>query len=380
MSIDFSKVTSLSDQYGVIVQIANKQGGVLWTRSNDGAMVFQVEKITSDTYAGETTYSAEEFILLDIYPKTNGTVSVTYGGLTKTVTDTSGAEEPNAIQVFFGTFNGVADEVETPASGTLTISGDYMGVGCSTYDSSSSSKDSSAKCGCVTAITSWGDATTLPDEAFADCTKLTSVTIPHGLNLSASGVFDGCTSLQSVVLNCEDVAPTLIAIGYTPPFSNCPALTSVTLGEMVYYLSGEVFEGCASITSFMVAEMNEYYSAEAGVLYDEDKTDLVCYPSANGEYTVPNHVKQILSYAFPGCTGLTKVTIHESVKSIGGQSFYGCTGLTEIVILATKPPSLTGSSPFSDTTFSIVVPAGCGEAYKAATGWSGVADRIVEAS
>ena len=102
-----------------------------------GPVILEVEKITSDTYASATTYTGEQFILLDIYPKTNGTVKVTYGGLTKTITDTSGAAEPNAQQVFFGTFNGVSDSVTTPASGTLTIEGKYAAFGIGLPHSSS---------------------------------------------------------------------------------------------------------------------------------------------------------------------------------------------------------------------------------------------------
>ena len=35
---------------------------------NGAPVIMQVEKVTSDTYANETQYTAEEFILLDIYP------------------------------------------------------------------------------------------------------------------------------------------------------------------------------------------------------------------------------------------------------------------------------------------------------------------------
>lgn len=101
-----------------------------------GPVVLEVEKITSDTYVGETTSTGETFILIDIYPKANGTVKVTYGGLTKIVTDTSGAEQPNATQVFFGKYGGSSDSVETPTSGTLTISGDYAGFGCGAFKTS----------------------------------------------------------------------------------------------------------------------------------------------------------------------------------------------------------------------------------------------------
>lgn len=134
-----------------------------------GKVILEVEKITHDTYAGETTYTAEEFILLDIYPKTNGTVSVTYGGLTKTITDTSGAAEPNAQQVFFGTFNGVTDEVATPASGELTIEGDYYAFTCGSF-ASGGKYHLATTCKCITNIHEWGSVNNIPNNAFSSVT------------------------------------------------------------------------------------------------------------------------------------------------------------------------------------------------------------------
>ena len=203
MSIDLSKATALCDDYGNIVQL-ELGGKVIWAVSG-GKVILLVEKITSDTYAGETTYTGEQFILLDIYPKTNGTVKVTYGGLTKTITDTSGAEEPNAQQVFFGTFNGVSDSVATPASGELTIEGDYYGFGIGSYDASD--KDVvKPYAGCITAVTSFGEVRKIVDNAFGPtltndsnaCLKLTSIEIPDKVSAIGRQAFYGCNGLTKV--------------------------------------------------------------------------------------------------------------------------------------------------------------------------------------
>lgn len=179
--INFSTLQSLSIPEGVVTQIA-KDEVVLWAVQSGSKIILEVEKITSDTYAGTTSYTSEEFILLDIYPKTNGTVEVTYGGLTKTITDTSGAEEPNAQQVFFGTFNGVSDSVETPASGTLTIEGDYCSVGIGTF--ASSSKVTSVACACVTQILSLGKITKIYPMAFvANGIENTELVIPSTVTI-----------------------------------------------------------------------------------------------------------------------------------------------------------------------------------------------------
>ena len=49
-------------------------------------------------------------------------------------------------------------------------------------------------------------------------------------------------------------------------------------------------------------------------------------------------IKEIRSWAFSGCTGLTSVTLTASLTTIGWGAFYGCTGLTSISL----PENLTG--------------------------------------
>ena len=255
-----------------------------------GAAVLEVEKITSDTYANSTTYTAEEFILLDIYPKTGGTVKVTYGGLTKTITDTSGAEEPNAQQVFFGTFNGVTDSVATPSSGTLTIEGDYYAFGCGFY--AFTNKLDNYTCICVVNILDFGNVEIIPNNAFG------VVLVPD----------------------------------------NPKRLT--------------------------------------------------------GEIIIPSTVKSIGEGAFL-VTKITSVTISNTVSVIGKGAFNGCSLLSTVKMLGSVPPKLIGQTDTDGTTSytnfgvvgseafgltEIIVPLGCGNAYKTATGWATYADYIVEAT
>ena len=223
MSIDFTTLQGLEIPEGVVTQITDASGRVIWmVQANypEGAVVLEVEKITSNTYAGEKTYYNEEFILLDIYPKTNGTVNVTYGGLTKTVTDTSGAEEPNAQQVFFGTFNGVSDSVTTPTSGTLTIEGDYYAVGGTKWIKDS--KNSSGYGQCITKVINLSRVTYIPPQAFRDCLKITEVIIPDAVTSIGASAFNGCTGLTSIT-----IPDAVTSIGANA-FNGCTGLTSIT--------------------------------------------------------------------------------------------------------------------------------------------------------
>ena len=127
MSIDFATLQGLTIPEGVVTQI-EKDGVILWCANKP--IILEVKKITSDTYAGETRYEGEQFIALDIYPRTSiSTVKITYGGLTKTLTFNG----TNAQSVYFGTLYGVSDTVSTPASGNLTIEGGCLGFAAGTY-------------------------------------------------------------------------------------------------------------------------------------------------------------------------------------------------------------------------------------------------------
>jgi hypothetical protein len=91
--VNLSTLKNLVIPEGVAIKITDALGNELWEHTEvveSDAIIFEVEKITSNTYANKTTYNNEEFILLDVYPKTNGIVRVTYGDVTKTITDTSG--------------------------------------------------------------------------------------------------------------------------------------------------------------------------------------------------------------------------------------------------------------------------------------------------
>ena len=305
----FNGLQGLTIPEGVVTQIA-KDGVVLWAVQSDKPIILEVEKITSNTYAGETTYSNEQFILLDIYPKTNGTVSVTYGGLTKTVTDTSGASEPNAHQVFFGTFNGVSDN--TPASGELTIEGDCYAFGCSTFNYSSKSGSSSV-CPCICSVSNFGNVDRLPMSCF------------NGL----------------IILS---------------PIESKFNQTNMKIPSTIKSIGGNSFVGCTSLVS---VELND-------------------------------GLETIGALAFNGCTNLVSITIPKSVTYIGANAF---ADIKSIKMLGTTPPeapitTLDGvehsftSAPTSSYFIleQIIVPKGCGNIYKTATGWSIYADYIVEVS
>lgn len=360
MSIDFATLQGLTIPEGVVTQIADASGRVLWALSG-GKVILEVEKITSDTYAGGTTYTSEQFILLSIYPKTNGTVTVTYGGLTKTITDTSGAEAPNAQDVFFGTFNGVSDSVETPASGELTIEGDYVGFAVGDFNTE---KSISGFYIGIKKISSLGNSSLIPMFAFNRCVSLENVPIPFSVKQIGAQAFAYCTGLTDM-----NIPASVEEIGVSRDAYTGTGTTNIILHS-------NPWRGINKANILTVNSKNKFYKIDGNCLVEIATNRLV---SGFLDTVIPNYIEILGDYCFSNFSSLTSITIPASVTSIESGAFSGCTGLVTVNILATTPPTVE-SYTFADTTCTFIVPKGCGDAYKAAESWSELVDRITEAT
>ena len=200
-------------------------------------------------------------------------------------------------------------------------------------------------CSGLPSITIPDSVTSIGERAFYDCFELTSITLPDSLLKISTSLFYGCEKLKNIV-----IPESVTDIG-TKAFQGCSGLTSITIPNSVTGGIGEyTFYGCRALTSI----------------------------------TIPNNVTRIDYCAFQGCTGLTGVTIGSGVGRIGDSAFKGCAAITSIECHNPTPPLITSStfdsSIVSNTGFVITVPSGSGDAYRAATGWSEFADKIVEST
>ena len=177
--------------------------------------------------------------------------------------------------------------------------------------------------------------TSIGEHAFAGNYNLSALTIPNVTTIE-EGAFQNCSGLTSLVL-----PDTLTTIG-SNCFNNCKSLTNVHLSNNLTTIGGQSFYGNTSLTSI----------------------------------NIPNSVATIGIFAFAGCSAMTAVTIGSGITSIGDSAFNGCSGLTSITINATVPPTI-GVFTFDKTNNApIYVPDASVSAYKAATNWSDLADRI----
>lgn len=143
--------------------------------------------------------------------------------------------------------------------------------------------------------------TSVGENAFFWCDKITSVTIPSSVKSIGMGAFYSCKALTSV--NIPDGVES-IGIG---AFENCEALTSVNISGSVKSIGEKAFSGC-------------YISAE----YAEDGIE-----KGLEKVTIQDGVESIDTFAFSGCKKLTDVTLPDSVTSIGDNAFQN-TGLYDL--------------------------------------------------
>ena len=305
-------------------------------------------------------------------------------------------------------------------------------------------------CSGLTSVTILNSVTSIGNSAFFDCTQIKSVTIPNSVISIGSSAFTYCVSLTSVTIpssvisigsDAFNVCTALTAIdvdagnlnyssaagvlfnqnksaliffpngktgNYVIPssvtsignlaFANNSGLTSVSIPSSVISIPNAVFSNCTTLTAINVDAANPNYCSDADVLFDINKTILMCCPAGkSGVYVIPNTVTSIVDfafdncskltsitvpnfvtslgrYAFSGCNGLTSFTISASVSSIGDNAFQNCRGLTSITSLNSTPSNIKmGSTVFAgvDTTSCVLyVPDGSVALYKAAAQWN----------
>ena len=114
-------------------------------------------------------------------------------------------------------------------------------------------------------------------------------------------------------------------------FKECNDLTYIRIPASVTSVSGQTFAECRNLLEIDIDPKNEYYVVENGILYNSDKTTLIAFPNGiGGEFTIPESVINIGSYAFSGAYKLTKVNMYNTVTAISQSAFQGCFSLNEI--------------------------------------------------
>ena len=173
--------------------------------------------------------------------------------------------------------------------------------------------------------------TQILNNAFQDCTELTSVSIPNTMTTIMQFAFLGCTSLDSIHIPNSVTSLDATAFNNTGWFNNQPE-------ECILYLDGWCLghKGEAPLVELNIDE---------GTLRVAENAFMECETLVS--VTLPNSLISISPYAFERCYELKDVEFGESIEKIMFGAFVGCHKLEEAIL------------PASVTTIESFVFSGC---------------------
>jgi hypothetical protein len=125
--------------------------------------------------------------------------------------------------------------------------------------------------------------TTIEGEAFQGCSSLTSISLPASLTSIGDNTFQGCSNLESIDLSATGIT----SLGGI--FNGCSSLTSVLLPTGLLTI-GVTFNSLSALTSL----------------------------------TIPSGVTSIATNAFNGCTSLSSINLPLGLLTLGENVFNGC--------------------------------------------------------
>lgn len=159
------------------------------------------------------------------------------------------------------------------------------------------------------------NVTSIEDEAFKDCARLTSVSIGTSVTFIGYRAFSGCEDLTEVVIpdNVEKLGQRLGSYPQSETFIGCKSLTSATLGAGIRSMGTGVFKGCPNLANVTVADGCKLIGGECF-------KECVKLRSIN----LPSSVTSIGASAFEDCTLMTSVQTGDGVKTIGDGAFRNC--------------------------------------------------------
>jgi uncharacterized protein YjdB len=200
------------------------------------------------------------------------------------------------------------------------------------------------RCSDLVSIEIPGSVKEIGNYCFTSCKKLNEVKLNEGLTTIGAGAFWGCDSLTNITIPdsvteigdgaflCDNISSLTFPDGI--PSSDISSIfskwTSTSIGNFDVY--DITIRSSSSLIEIKVSDNSENYSSVDGVLFNKDKSEILCYPSGktNSSYNIPNSVKKIGKKAFINCKNLTSITIPDSVVDMDELSFYGCSSLTSI--------------------------------------------------
>lgn len=204
------------------------------------------------------------------------------------------------------------------------------------------------------------------DNAFMECGQIESLTLPSSVSKLGSGSFGYCSSLRTIVIECDSVGG-----GVFDAFLGDTSIDSIIIAPGVRTLPAFMFSqfkkiGAVVFNAEQAGQMKNLFfgcQAEADLIIGSRVVrlpDFVCY-NFTGLRTVKyekgsSSLQEIGECAFVNCTGLTDIVLPPNIKAIGSGAFAHCQP-DYLSFSSSRPPRVPASAFLGiDKTTTVVIP------------------------
>ena len=145
-----------------------------------------------------------------------------------------------------------------------------------------------------------------------------------------NGVFEGCTSIKSIVI------PDSVQVLGLDTFANCESLQDIVIPASVKIICNNSFQNCDKLEKvYFEGELEDWLKIDFGDTYSNPLSNAT-YFYVNEEFitdiTIPTSITKVNSYSFAGYKSLKSVTFPENVEKVGRYAFSDCTSLENVTV------------------------------------------------